>query len=166
MMMNGIEVTGLMKPPVGKDGLCIKPGQTVYGEDGKAWRIDAVGTYFVWSGLSKGETAKRLRPEWLTHTEPDSWSKLMRDASAQPFAYCATHGLLGEEAPTNEKFARDLVRRAKRLAEADADFEPQRTCSYERDEQADCWRCSECREPEPVGGARYCPSCGAMVVEP
>lgn len=108
----------MIKLPIGKDGLGIKPGQTLYGEDGKAWRIDAVGIYFVWSGLAKRETAKRLRPEWLTHTEPDSWSKLMRDAAMQPFSYCVAHDLLSEEAPTNEKFARDLVRRAMALAVA------------------------------------------------
>ena len=113
-----IGATGIMKLPVGKDGLCIGPGQTVYGEDGKEWKVDAVGKHFVWSGLAKGGTAKRLRPEWLTHTEPESWSKLMRDAAMQPFAYCATHDLLSEEAPINEKFARDLVRRAMALAGA------------------------------------------------
>lgn len=111
-----IEAMGYARLPVGKDGLPIRPGETLYGEDGKAWRIDAVGKYFAWSGLTKGETDRRLRPEWLTHTKPESWETLMRDAGMQPFAYCATHDLLAGEAPTNEKFARDLVRRAKKLA--------------------------------------------------
>lgn len=116
-----IEAMGYEKLPVGKDGLPIRPGETLYGEDGKAWRIDAVGRFHAWAGLQKGEIVKRLRPDWLTHTAPESWTRLMDDAGMQPFAYCAAHGLLGEEAPTNEKFARDLVRRAKKLAGVDAE---------------------------------------------
>lgn len=62
-------------------------------------------------------------PEKLTHTKPerDSWEQLEKDAAMQPYAYCVGHGLYGWDdeggtTPTNELFARDLVRRAKELA--------------------------------------------------
>lgn len=52
---------------------------------------------------------------------PDSWGRLEKDAGMQPHAYCVGHMLYGGEdeestTPTNELFARDLVRRAKALA--------------------------------------------------
>ena len=60
----------------------------------------------------------------LTHTKPvpqDSWGRLEKDAAMQPYAYCVGHGLYGWDdeggtTPTNELFARDLVRRCKALA--------------------------------------------------
>ena len=51
---------------------------------------------------------------------PDSWERLEEDATKQPYAYCVGHGLDDDSLPTNEKFARDLVRRAKALAERGA----------------------------------------------
>lgn len=54
---------------------------------------------------------------------PDSWERLEEDASKQPYGYCVEHGLFidpydgGCTTPTNELFARDLVRRAKALTE-------------------------------------------------
>lgn len=47
---------------------------------------------------------------------PDSWERLEDDATKPPYAYCVEHGLDDDSLPTNEKFARDLVRRAKDLA--------------------------------------------------
>lgn len=58
-------------------------------------------------------------PDQLTHERPvaDSWERLEDDATKPPYAYCVEHGLDDDSFPTNEKFARDLVRRAKALAE-------------------------------------------------
>lgn len=42
-----------------------------------------------------------------------------------------------------------------------------RTCHYIYDKEICAWRCSECGGLEPVGDhVRYCPDCGARVVEP
>lgn len=51
-----------------------------------------------------------------THERPDSWERLEDDATKQPYVYCVEHGLDDDSFPTNEKFARDLVCRAKKLA--------------------------------------------------
>lgn len=56
----------------------------------------------------------------LTHQRPDSWEQLEEDAAKQPYVYCVEHGLDDDVIPTNEKFASDLVRRAKALAERSA----------------------------------------------
>lgn len=64
-----------------------------------------------------------FKPSQLTHERPDSWERLEEDASKQPYGYCVEHGLFidpydgGCTTPTNELFARDLVRRAKALSE-------------------------------------------------
>lgn len=44
--------------------------------------------------------------------------------------------------------------------------EQERTCIYVYDEESAAWRCSECGGLEPVGDhVRYCPDCGAKVVD-
>lgn len=48
--------------------------------------------------------------------EADSWERVEDDATKQPYAYCVERGLDDDALPTNEKFARDLVRRCKALA--------------------------------------------------
>lgn len=59
--------------------------------------------------LAVGERVKR--------PEADSWERIEDDATKQPYSYCAERGLDDDALPTNEKFARDLVRRCKALAE-------------------------------------------------
>ena len=66
----------------------------------------------------------RCAANGLTHTKPeppDTWERIEEDAAMQPYAYCVGNGLFGEcdeieTTPTNELFARDLVRRCKALA--------------------------------------------------
>lgn len=42
----------------------------------------------------------------------------------------------------------------------------ERTCHYVYDKELCAWRCSECGGLEPVGcHVRYCPDCGARVVD-
>lgn len=60
--------------------------------------------------LATGERVKR--------PEADSWERVEDDATKQPYAYCVERGLDDDALPTNEKFARDLVRRCKALAGA------------------------------------------------
>ena len=77
--VHGEEVQ-VVKLLTAKDGKPIKLGSTVYGEDGKQWRIVAIGREYVW-GQSEHSTQKRLKPEWLTHERPDSWEQLEKDLS-------------------------------------------------------------------------------------
>lgn len=61
-----------MPYPTGRDGEPIRVGDTVYGSDGRAWKVDAIGAgkYPVISvdgELCGHETIKRLKPEWLSH---------------------------------------------------------------------------------------------------
>ena len=67
-----------------------------------------------------GARVKRPAPK-------DSWERLEEDAGKQPYDYCTERDLYkdGDEytptTPTNERFARDLVRRAKALAGIEED---------------------------------------------
>ena len=101
-----------------KDGKPIKLGDTVWGEDGKKWYIDAIGDKYVW-GRGQHPTQKRLKPQWLTHTEPDSWERILADAMGKSVAkYCAERGL-NERVPIESFYkvmVTDLVRRCEALA--------------------------------------------------
>nr|WP_314785068.1 hypothetical protein [Olsenella uli] len=64
---------GLMRLPVGADGVTVMPGQDVYGGDGGCWRVIGIGggTYSViavprGARTDEGEY-KRLKPCWLRH---------------------------------------------------------------------------------------------------
>ena len=64
---------GLMRLPKGADGMTVVPGQDVYGEDGRCWRVIGVGVgaYPViavphGTRTDEGEY-KRLKPIWLRH---------------------------------------------------------------------------------------------------
>lgn len=52
---------------VGKDGKPIRRGQILYGEDGRAWKVDRYDGHYLWTENDE----KRLRPEWLTHEKPE-----------------------------------------------------------------------------------------------
>ena len=60
----------------------------------------------------------------LTHERPDSWERLEDDATQHPWYYCKQHGVDTDAASPDADlaevvtpFARDLVRRARALAE-------------------------------------------------
>lgn len=103
------------------DGKPLREGETV-------WHVDT-GHEYVVVEPSYGDTVvvrlakyddaegEQYAPDQLTHQRPDSWERLEDDATRQPYAYCVEHGLDDDSLPTNEKFACDLVRRAKALAE-------------------------------------------------
>ena len=63
--------------PMGKDGTKLLPGDTVYGEDGREWKLNAIGPTFCYA--DEGGRSYRLRTEWLTHERPDSWERLEED---------------------------------------------------------------------------------------
>ena len=113
------------------DGVEIKVGDTVWHEDGTMLRVDGFG------GIEDGETIVNVHvirgaTPWmavrnlsLTHVQPDSWERLKDDATMSPWSYCDKYGLVAgisndEYFPATVAFARDLVRRAKALAEKEA----------------------------------------------
>ena len=59
----------------------INLGDTLYGEDGKAWKINMVvyateethplGAWNVKDDGTEGEIYKALKPKWLTHQDPN-----------------------------------------------------------------------------------------------
>lgn len=119
------------RPVLDADGVLIKKGDTVYGiETGNELVVDAFvedgshGPYTVDCHFAVGGEPNYYRPDKLTHTKPepqDSWERIEDDAAMQPYAYCVGNGLFEEcdeteTIPTNELFARDLVRRCKALA--------------------------------------------------
>lgn len=56
-------------------------------------------------------------PDQLTHEQPDSWERLEEDAGKNPFGYCKDVGHRLDTCENSEAYkARDLVRRAKKLA--------------------------------------------------
>lgn len=119
------------RPVLDADGVLIKKGDTVYGiETGNELVVDAFvedgshGPYTVDCHFAVGGEPNYYRPDKLTHTKPkppDTWERIEEDAAMQPYAYCVGNGLFEEcdeteTIPTNELFARDLVRRCKALA--------------------------------------------------
>lgn len=59
----------------GKDGEPIKPGDTVFGENGEAWQVIGIGaTHYPIIAVQPGHRSngkfQRLKPKWLTHERP------------------------------------------------------------------------------------------------
>ena len=120
------------------DGAEIRVVDKVWGTNGGAYRVTSAhdgkvfalhigGSFGAEVESAGGEGLYRLRADQLTHERPvvDTWERLEEDATIDPRAYCSEHRLYidpydGDVAPATEKFARDLVRRAKALAERDA----------------------------------------------
>lgn len=131
--MSTIEVrdNGIYVCPIGKDGKFIRPGETLYGNDGKAWKIKAVGPTFCYA--DEAGRSFRLRSEWLTHERPDGWQGLLNDITrmldGQSRAECAYFGAADcDGCPAkssrpycNNSAAAHIVVRAQRIAEADHD---------------------------------------------
>ena len=120
--------------PLGRDGKAVRPGETLHGNDGKAWEIHAVGPTYCYA--DEGGRSYRLRAEWLTHERPDSWERLrddiVRALITSGKTTCVYFGHSNETEcegcrayvgsdPCGQMMAGDIVTRAKRLAEADHD---------------------------------------------
>lgn len=119
--------------PMGKDGTKLLPGDTVYGEDGREWKLNAIGPTFCYA--DEGGRSYRLRAEWLTHERPDSWERLFGDLrDAGETGYLVQCGYYGRDrtdcrkCPRSddgvdcmERFTLDLIERINRLREAEHD---------------------------------------------
>ena len=114
---NGYQTVRLL---TGKDGLPISLHDTVRGEDGKKWRIVGIGERYVWGEREGTKGQRRLKPEWLTHEEPDSFERILDDAMAEhPITYCRERGIANESdgiAGFHFALKADLVRRCEALA--------------------------------------------------
>ena len=99
-----------------KDGKPIKLGDTVWGEDGVRYTITGIGDEYVWGRKDGHKGDKRLKPEWLTHTEPDSFERIIDDAmSTDSLRYYLQHDLPATRSFDAAMMA-DLVRRCEALA--------------------------------------------------
>lgn len=133
MKIAAVDGENYMRCPRDRDGIQLLPGDTVYGEDGRKWKLKAVGPKFCYA--DEGGRSYRLRAEWLTHERPDSWERLaeeLRDAGESSGIVCAYYGHADDETcigcpafeglmGCEERFARDLTNRINRLREAGHD---------------------------------------------
>ena len=118
-------------PVLAADGRPLREGETVY-------KVGGDGTAYVFDGMSdnvdrlamlhhdgKSYIGTGLRVDQLTHERPDSWERLEDDATISPEAYCVKRGIDFSDVDgqhrvldeVTELMARDLVRRARALAE-------------------------------------------------
>ena len=110
--------------PLDADGMPIRPGDTVYGEDGREYLVNSITikrggdiSAFVIPNDEKG-FATYEQPSKLTHSKPDSWEQLEFDAECSAFEYAGKTGFVPDD-NSESVFAHqsvDLVKRAKALA--------------------------------------------------
>ena len=112
------------KPVLGADGVPIHEGDTVWLTDGRGpWKVSRIVCADRLRVICDDEENGHLNvyPDQLTHTKPeppDSWERLEEDAGKNPFDYCKDVGHRLDTCENSEKYkARDLVRRARALAE-------------------------------------------------
>lgn len=106
--------------PRGKDGKPIRVGETVYGEDGKAWCVRGVTigeitwtsrySRYVIRVTNDTNEWRQLKPEWLTHERPDSLERITQELEDMSEHFRATD---------KESFSAllDFADRIRRLAE-------------------------------------------------
>lgn len=106
------------------DGVEIKVGDTVWHVYGSEWLVEELNRYGV--RCFDGAKRRTFSPTFLTHTRPDSWERLEKDAEKGNCEYlgrsqssCDGCYLNGKSA-CDEYVRIDLVRRAKALAEKEA----------------------------------------------
>lgn len=106
------------------DGMEIKVGDTVWHAYGSEWLVEELNRYGV--RCFDGAKRRTFSPTFLTHTRPDSWERLEKDAEKGNCEYlgrsqssCDGCYLNGKSA-CDEYVRIDLVRRAKALAEKEA----------------------------------------------
>lgn len=129
----GFEPDAYMRLPVDADGVPIRIGDTVWYvggdleiEKSEPQKVEGLVSVFAADGtyiMTRDYTNKAVRPNMLTHNPPeppDSWEKLEEDASVGAQDYCANW--LGIDirktltSDDDEAFAKDIIRRAKKLA--------------------------------------------------
>ena len=124
-------------PVLAADGKPLREGETVWGKGGGIYRVTSVhdgevfarhvdGSFGAEVESAGGGGLYRLRADNLTHERPDSWERLEEDAKLGRCDYNKAHGYpaccigcdgLPFSDSCSEIMARDLVRRAKALAE-------------------------------------------------
>lgn len=111
-------------PVLAADGKPLREGETVYLTDSPtAFVVDDIMTREDGATVVHLKDVAWHRPRDLTHERPDTWERLEEDASLDPFDYCVGRGVADMGAGHLEDarvMARDLVRRAKKLAGRDA----------------------------------------------
>jgi hypothetical protein len=107
------------------DGVEIKVDDTVWLKDGTELLVEEVNRYGA--RCFDGEIRRTLDPKSLTHTQPDSWERLERDADNGPCGYFGFQGkkctgcpAFGIGKPCTSAVCTDIVRRAKAIAEKEA----------------------------------------------
>ena len=119
------------------DGVEIYEGRIAYGTRGRKYRVTALCEYepsivhaqaqddaemgdeFI--AANTGLNSYQLDASKLTHERLDSWERLEEDVAnaSCPDVYCANHSIDASDASYEWAMARDIVRRAKALAERD-----------------------------------------------
>lgn len=107
------------------DGVEIKVDDTVWLKDGTELLVEEVNRYGA--RCFDGEKRMTLDPKSLTHTQPDSWERLERDADNVPCGYfdfngkeCTGCPAFGSGKPCISAVCTDIVRSAKAIAEKEA----------------------------------------------
>lgn len=110
-------------PVLAADGRTLRDGETVWSTDsGTRYTVEKVTDELIpIKCRSEMGTTVSLHPSQLTHERPvaDTWERLEEDATMLPGDYCDLRGVVRKDttiASSVEGMARDLVRRAKKLA--------------------------------------------------
>ena len=108
-------------PVLAADGKPLREGQTVYhvktGQEYVVVEPSYGKTVVVRLAKYDDAEGEQHAPDQLTHERPDSWARLEEDAGKNPFDYCKDVGHRLDTCENSEAYkARDLVRRAKKLA--------------------------------------------------
>lgn len=91
--------------PNGKDGLPLMVGEVVYGEDEKAWVVERYDHSKRHSVVcSNAGVTQELKPEWLTHEGPDSFTKITEDIEKWSKEYWGCVGESCCNCPVKDKF--------------------------------------------------------------
>ena len=111
----------MIELPRDRDGVPIHVGDTVYGEDGRAWHVEGIslGRWAKWveghvvHAMGDSGQWRDLMPEWLTHERPDSWGRIAQELEDMSENFRATD---------QESFSAllDFADRIRRLAEREA----------------------------------------------
>ena len=104
--------------PRDRDGVPIHVGETVYGEDGRAWHVRGVTIgeksiahpEHVIRATSDAEQLRDLKPEWLTHERPDSWERIADELDA----WCDSSDVDGDACAKPRTLADRIRKLAKR----------------------------------------------------
>lgn len=110
-------------PVLAADGEPLREGETVWSTDsGTRYTVEKVTDELIpIKCCSEMGSTVSLHPSQLTHERPDSWERLEEDvANVHCADYCTKYGIDHSDTSFERAKARDIVRRAKALAERDA----------------------------------------------